>query len=261
MNDSLNTFIQQNRHAFDAAMPGAHGWVGVEKVLNRLRHSDSLEEYLLLQRIMFDTEQAPDNVWAGIESHLNNCKSENALERFICDHREAFDTEIPDLRVWSEVAASLPDDKPKARVISIGWHRHLLRAAASVALLVIGLSAGIWYAGNNQSEAMSMADVSQEYAELQKYYEQDITSKKEKLAVFAGSRSADVMQDLDQLDRVMEELQQELANVPPANRQQVVRAMIENYKAKAAILERVLEYLDNSQTPGRNKLNNEVKNM
>lgn len=261
MNDSLNTFIHQNRHAFDAETPGAHGWVGVEKVLNRLKSSDPLEAYLLHQRILFDTEPAPDNVWAGVESHLNNCKSDNVLERFICDNREAFDTEIPDLRVWSEVSAALPEGKPKARIISIGWHKHLLRAAASVALLVVGLSAGIWYANSNQTQAMSMADVSQEYAELQKYYEQDISSKKEKLAVFAGSRSADVMQDLDQLDRVMEELQQELANVPPANRQQVVRAMIENYKAKAAILERVLEYLDSSQNPGHNKLNNEVKNM
>jgi hypothetical protein len=47
----------------------------------------------------------------------------------------------------------------------------------------------------------------------------------------------------------MLELRGELANVPPGNREQVVRAMIDNYKAKAAILERVLERLEKAQHP------------
>ena len=107
-----------------------------------------------------------------------------------------------------------------------------------------------------------MADVSPEYAELERHYEHDITDKKEKLATFTGSQSADVLQDLDQLDRIMEELRRELADVPPGNRQQVVRAMIENYKAKTAILQRVLEHLDIKQNEGNNsKLSNEIKNI
>lgn len=262
MNDLIQKFIQQNRHAFDVETPDAHGWKGIGKTLGRLPSADGLEKYLLVNRILFDTETPAVSVWSGIEQNLNNCRNATDLERFICENRSALDTEIPDLRVWSAVAATLPaPPAAKAKKVALQWHRHLLRAAAAIALLVIGLGAGIWYARNNAT-GMAMADVSPEYAELEQYYERDITDKKEKLATFTGSQSADVLQDLDQLDRIMEELRRELANVPPGNRQQVVRAMIENYQAKAAILQRVLEHLGESQNGGNNsKLSNDIRNM
>lgn len=262
MNDLIKTFIQQNRHAFDTEKPGAHGWKSVEKTLNRLATADGLEKQLLINRILYDTETAPDSVWAGIDQHLDQCKKVSELERFICENRESLDSEIPDLRVWSGVSSALPATKAQTRVISINWKRNLLRVAASIALLLLGLAGGIWYAGGNDYSGMALADVSPEYAELQNHYEHEITDKKAKLASFTGSQSADVMQDLDQLDRIMQELRVELANVPPGNRQQVVRAMIENYKAKTAILQRVLEHLEETQSGGNNsKLSNEIKNM
>ncbi len=260
MNDLIKKFIQSNRHVFDVETPGAHGWESVEKALERLPVADELEKQLLVDRILLDTEAPSDQVWASIDEHLDKCKSTSGLERFICENRESFDTEVPDLRVWSEVSKEIP--LAKAKVIPLHWQRHLMRFAASIALLVVGLSAGIWYARSSDNTGMSMADVSPEYAEIEQYYEHDITDKKDKLAMFTGSQSADVLQDLDQLDRIMEDLRQELANVPPGNRQQVVRAMIENYKAKTAILQRVLEHLEENQTGGNNsKLSNEIKNM
>ena len=70
------------------------------------------------------------------------------------------------------------------------------------------------------------------------------------------------MQDIEQLDKIMDELRRELASVPEGNRQQVVRAMIENYKSKTAILQRVLEHLEENQNRGKNsKSSNETKNM
>ena len=262
MNDLIKIFIQQNRQAFDVETPGLYGWKSVEKTLERLQKADGLEKHLLLNRILLDTELPADSVWTGIKDYLNKTPQKPDLEHFIRKNREAFDTEVPDLRVWSEVAAALP--APKATIIRINWQRYLTRIAASIALLVVGLSAGIWYARNDNS-GMEMADVSPEYAELEQYYKHDISDKKEKLATFTGSQSADVLLDIDQLDRIMEELRKELANVPEGNRQQVVRAMIENYKAKAAILERVLGHLDEQQPNGNNnnnsKLRNETKNM
>lgn len=262
MSDLIKIFIQQNRDAFDTEKPGAHGWTSVEKTLDRLPSADGLEKYLMVNRILLDTEETPDNVWAGIEYHLDKCQKTTDIERFICENRESLDTEIPDLRVWAGVSATLPATSAKAKIIPLNWQRNLLRIAASIALLLTGLSAGIWYAGSNHNAGMAMADVSPEYAELENHYEHDITNKKAKLATFTGSQSADVLQDLDQLDRIMQELRQELANVPPGNRQQVVRAMIENYKAKTAILQRVLEHLEENQNGGTNsKLSNEIKNM
>jgi hypothetical protein len=82
------------------------------------------------------------------------------------------------------------------------------------------------------------------------------------LASIRGSQPAEVRADLEQLDKAMEELRLELANVPPGNREQVVRAMIENYQAKLIILKRVLERLDDTQNGGDNRtLSNGIKNI
>ena len=131
-----------------------------------------------------------------------------------------------------------------------------MRAAAAIALLIVGAGLGLWYAGqqNTQNNGMTLGQVSVEYAELEHYYQRDIAAKQQQLVAYTGNNS-DVELDLQQLDGVMHELQQELANVPPGNREQVVRAMIENYKAKAAILERVLDRLQTPNTLPKTKIN------
>lgn len=257
--DTIENFIRENRHAFDAATPGAHGWANVEKALERLRKGDRLEAELLANRILLDTETPSERVWAGIEQFLEEQKND-PLENFIRENREALDSEIPDLKVWANVAKATP---AKAKIVGIGWQRALLRAAASVALLIVGLTAGIWYARSGEPVAMAMSEVSNEYAELEQYFQRDIAGKTQKLATFTGSQPVEVNQDLQQLDNVMAELRQELANVPEGNREQVIRAMIENYKAKAAILERVLERLEQSiQTETKNSNSeNETKHI
>ena len=122
-----------------------------------------------------------------------------------------------------------------------------MRIAAAIGLLVAGVGLGLWYAGTQQTSNMAMGEVSGEYREVEQYYQRDIAGKQQKLASFVGYQPAEVDEDLKQLDQIMSELRQELANVPRGNREQVVRAMIENYKAKASILERVLERLEESK--------------
>ncbi|HRI59654.1 MAG TPA: hypothetical protein PK228_08020 [Saprospiraceae bacterium] len=260
--DTIENFIREHRSAFDTAVPEEQVWAGVEKALDRLRDADGLETTLLLDRTLLDTEAPSERAWEGIEQFLNE-KRNNAtdpLERFIREHREALDSEVPDLKVWANIVKETP---AKAKIIGIGWQRSLLRAAASVALLVTGLGLGIWYARSSEPSAMAMSDVSNEYAELEHYFQNDIAGKTQKLATFTGSQPTEVHEDLDQLDDVMTELKLELANVPEGNREQVVRAMIENYKAKAAILQRVLERLEESTKTEKinSDSNNEIKNI
>lgn len=258
----IEQFIREHRNAFDTAVPGAHGWAGLEKALDRFGAADSIEKALLSERVLLDTEAPSDRVWAGIEHALNDPEKgmRDPLERFIHEHREALDSEIPDLNVWAAIAKETP---ARARIVRMGWQRSLLRAAAAVALLVTGLGMGIWYARSAEPGAMAMSEVSNEYAEIEHYFQGEIAGKQQKLASFTGSQPAEVHEDLEQLDNMMAELKVELANVPEGNREQVVRAMIENYKAKAAILERVLERLDAStKTETLNSdSKNEIKNI
>lgn len=260
--DTIENFIREHRSDFDAASPGVQSWSDIEKALDRLGSADGLETELLLNRPLLDAEMPPEKVWAGIEQFLDERYNglSDPLERFIRDNRDALDREVPDLKVWANIAKATP---AKAKIVGIGWQRTLLRAAASVALLVTGLGLGIWYARSGEPPAMAMSEVSNEYAELEHYFKSDIEGKQQKLATFTGSQPAEVYADLEQLDNMMAELRLELANVPEGNREQVVRAMIENYKAKAAILERVLERLEEStKTETINSdSNNEIKSI
>ena len=261
MTDSLNIFIQQNRDAFDAAVPGAHGWPGLERMLERLPGSDVLERQLICDRVLLDTEMPSDLVWAKIENDLDRSVEHLDLESFIKNNREAFDTELPQGLAWENISKSIA--KPKAIKVHIGWRNSIMRIAASLALLVVGIGGGIWYERQGDfASGMAMSDVSGEYKELEQYYQRDISVKREKLASFTGSQAVEVGEDLEQLDEIMEQLRTELADVPPGNREQVVRAMISNYKAKMAILQRVLERLEETNNGGDNsKQSNGIKNM
>lgn len=256
--DSIETYIREHRTAFDSALPGAHGWPSLDKALDRLSGADSLEVELLLNRVLMDTETPSGRVWQGVEQFLNDQvhSRRDQLESFIREHREALDSEVPDLKVWAELTRQIPEAKPL--IVHVNWRRSLLSIAASIALLLAGVTAGIWYARSGEAPAMAMSDVSNEYAELENYYRRDIAGKQQKLASFTGSQPAEVHEDMEQLDGVMSELQQELANVPAGNREQVVRAMIENYKAKSAILERVLQRLESTKTEMKNNDSNHV---
>ncbi|MFN0214215.1 MAG: hypothetical protein ACKVT2_08160 [Saprospiraceae bacterium] len=264
MKDSINIFIQKNRDAFDTALPGSlstQGWPGLERMLNRLPDSDFLERQLMCDRSLLDAETPAESVWAKIEKQLDIPTECLEIEAFIHINREALDAESPRGQAWENIASSLP--KPRAIKVHMGWQRSFMRIAASLAFLIVGLGGGILYERQTGSSAeMAMSEVSDEYRELEQFYQRGITVNQEKLAKFTGSQPIEVGKDLKQLDEIMEQLRQELAAVPAGNREQVVRAMIINYKAKMDILQRVLERLGESNNGGDNsKQSNEIKNI
>ncbi|MAT55109.1 MAG: hypothetical protein CMN32_11560 [Saprospirales bacterium] len=173
------------------------------------------------------------------------------LEKFIHENRQQFDSEVPDLSIWSNIQEKL-DEKPAPRV---RWIRRLRVAAAVLALLFAGGAMGVYWS-SSQNNVTALADVSPEYAEMQQYYDQQIQSK---LAQLASYNQADaVVTDIDELDEIYRELQEELKNTPAGNREQVVQAMIENYKAKIDILEQVLQKLQLLDSTSPKSAGNEV---
>ena len=264
MTDVLKNFIQQHRDAFDPNVPDAHGWTGVKSALDRLQSADGLERSIAVNRVLLDTEEPAACVWENIHAQLDGLHgSDDLLECFIRQNREGLDTSIPRETLWQNIEKAIPGSaRPPATIVRVNWQRGLLRIAASLALLIAGIGIGTWYA-HSTAGGMDMADVSSEYGELEQYYQRDIATKQQKLATFTGNRSSEINMDLDQLDHMMQELRQELADVPPANREQVVRAMIDNYKAKTAILERVLEDLDTTKKPEKDNSDagHDIKNL
>jgi hypothetical protein len=244
----IEQFIKMHREAFDDSQHFPEcGWETMHRTLDRIQ-GDSIAQFIAVNRIAFDTADCPDNVWANIDKGSGATPDRpmnDGLEQFINKHREHFDAETPDLRVWDRLSPKMP------LPLRVGWKQYLMRSAAAIVLLIAGVGIGMWYSSQQQQSlaGMRMSDVSAEYAEIENHFERDIEVKKQHLAQFTSYHSSiDVLSDLSQMDHVMEELQLELANVPPGNREEVVRAMIDNYKTKAKVLERVLKALEEHKT-------------
>jgi hypothetical protein len=246
--DYIEQYIELHTEAFNSAETPECGWEALDRVLDRVK-GDEMARFIAANRLEFDNRDCPNNVWANIVETLprNVTASEthqaDNIESFINENRAAFDRETPDLRIWEQ----LSKQKEKAPALRISWPRQLVRSAAAIGLLIAGVGIGMWYSSSQQKQlaGMRMSDVSPEYAELESHFERDIESKKASLAKFTSNvSSTEVFNDLTQMDNIMEDLRRELADVPPGNREEVVRAMIENYKTKAKVLERVLKALD-----------------
>ncbi|MCB0641671.1 MAG: hypothetical protein KDC44_08525 [Phaeodactylibacter sp.] len=173
------------------------------------------------------------------------------LEQFIAQNREAFDDGMPGLKVWASVERELDQGKPNRTIIV----RYLKVAAAAVFLLMAGGVAGS-YVFHQQNVPTSLADISPEYAEVESYYNQQVNQKLNQLVAY---RHVDVVEaDLKQLDQIMQDLWKELQEAPAGTEEQIIEAMIDNYKVKLEILERVLEKVQSTNQNALNPEQNEV---
>ncbi|MEM1120589.1 MAG: hypothetical protein AAGJ18_09070 [Bacteroidota bacterium] len=188
------------------------------------------------------------------------------LEQFIRDNREEFDTAVPSLKVWAELDKKLPQTATQisvhkvqplaqasvAKVFSI---RKFLSMAAAVTLL-IGFGIGIGFTLAPQGkEAVALSDISPEYAEVEQYYAQQVNTNLAVLASFDATTPA-IKADLAEIDAWMEDLQKELSIVPDSKKEAVINDIIDLYKTKVAILDKLLESIQSSNQ--KNSIQNET---
>jgi len=154
------------------------------------------------------------------------------IEQFITENRAAFDSEMPSHIVWEGVEKMLPGKR-----VSI---YRVLRVAAAVALILgLGIVIGKYTAPTSEQELV-LSDISQEYAELEDFYTQKINYKIDLLKAQKPNDKA--LTDIQELEKEFDLLKKELRNTQ--NDEQIIHAMIENYRTKIDILERVLDRIN-----------------
>jgi hypothetical protein len=84
-------------------------------------------------------------------------------------------------------------------------------------------------------------DVAKELRHAEAFYNQKVQLKLNQLASF--NPDPEVVEDLKQIDEVQIELHRELDNAPSSSREEIIERLMENYKIKLDILERVLNHL------------------
>ncbi|NNE30499.1 MAG: hypothetical protein HKN16_12745 [Saprospiraceae bacterium] len=175
------------------------------------------------------------------------------LEKFISENREAFDDKMPSRELWDKIESQLPRE---AKVRKFNWRS--LSIAATFLLLVGLVGFFAFQSGKQQGVAMTLAEVSPEYAEAEQYYQTEIQNKLVLLA--SHNPDEEITRDLSEMEAFMQELKIEFQNINTNEREIVVQEMIKNYRSRLDFLERVLEKLSTHSSPTKIE-KNEYKNI
>lgn len=244
--DNLEKFIQDNRLDFDSEAPKLDLWAGIEGGLDE----GEIEQFVQLNRANFDTEIPNLKVWAGIKNTLGD----HDIEQFVHKNRAAFDTETPNLKLWVAIEKRLYPTVAKQLV----FKQWVWRIAAAITLLVVGASGGFYFKTTKEAAnvAQTVNQIAPDFREAEQFYTQKVKTQLVKLAAYSSKSDPSVLADLQQIDEMQKELKKELDEAPNATREDIVKRMIDNYKIKLGILERVLQHLEEHPTNNLNSKKN-----
>lgn len=173
------------------------------------------------------------------------------LEKYIHDHRDEFDAEGPSDGAWDKISKNLDRKKqPGARMVNL---RVLWQAAAAVVIFVVAYLSHDLLNRNGQQPAPQKAEIKiskelQDLLEADSYYQGKIEERKREVFQLTARQpdvKHDVQCDLAELDSAFIDLKNDLKD--NADNEEVVTAMIQNYRIKLEILETLLEKLKRSK--------------
>lgn len=166
------------------------------------------------------------------------------FEKHIRRNAAQFDGERADkAKMWAKIAAELNKEEPK--VIPL-WRRPLFRIAASV-LLLVGFASffGLVWLGNGTDNAQYAYE---ELMEIDMYYK-DLVSYQVQLVKNNPSLSeenkAEFLSFMDELDAEYDVLKKEMQK--NLDNEQVLEAIVGNYKKRIELIENLLRQLNDSK--------------
>lgn len=174
--------------------------------------------------------------------------SPDKLEKYILDHREQFDDQEPDPASWEKV------ETRKTPVIRINWKDIAWKAAAVAVIFVASyyfhdfMSSRKEISRNGYSKNAEVnTPIVKEWIEAEAYYTSQIDMRKKEVYRLTASKPEvrlEINSEMVDLDRVYTELKKDLKD--NADNEEVIEAMIQNYRLKLDILEEMLRRLKQS---------------
>jgi hypothetical protein len=182
----------------------------------------------------------------------------DTLEQYIDNHRDEFDVFEPSTEVWDRIV----QNKPKTKVRRLNWEKVIWQAAAVIVIFMISFALQEYL---HRNDGKPVADNRQErmtpeipeLIEAEIYYTSQVNSRLaefKKLAKRHPGLETQLEHDLSELDSIYADLKDDLKdNV--AN-EEVIDAMIQNYRIKLQILEELLFQLKQYKEKERDEENN-----
>jgi hypothetical protein len=166
------------------------------------------------------------------------------LEEFVRSHSQEFDIHEPDAAMWGRIVEKMEPKK------GFRWQYYLSRAAIIVFLIGASLMGQRIWMKNAKRTAQNNAAVEliiPELREAEMYYTGMINAKIAEMKPLLSDHPSlenEMNTDLLELDSVYKSLKNDL-NDDVAN-QEVIEAMIQNYRLRISILEDMLNFLESN---------------
>ncbi|PLX14456.1 MAG: hypothetical protein C0594_00045 [Marinilabiliales bacterium] len=181
------------------------------------------------------------------------------LEDFVHNKREEFDSYEPSPDVWDRIISDNKQKNGKRRSwFSIGW-----KVAAGIAIFIASYFYHDYMSNKtnsstqiaNNDHKVSIQDILiPEVAEAEAYYGSLVNDKMVELKQFSNiypEIEHDVMSDLSELDSVCIDLKEDLKD--NIDNEEIINAMIQNYRLKLQVLEDILDQLEKSDKTNNNE--------
>lgn len=186
---------------------------------------------------------------------------QDKLEKFIQDNREDFDVFEPGDEIWDRIK------KPPPKVVKLNWKTIALRVAAVVVIFIASyFFHDIMQKDNNNTIAINEQENKDEsneqvqvLMEAEVFYTSQINFAKDEIFRVSGNDKVlieEINFDMVELDDVFEELKNDLKD--NSDNEEVIEAMIQNYRIKLQVLEEILLQLNKSKNQEKNENNHEI---
>ena len=188
------------------------------------------------------------------------------LENYIRDHRDEFDTLEPSEDMWNAIVARKEemseeetDVKQQPKRVQLNRSAYV-RWISRIAAAVIIFFASYYYhdyqsnkeiIAENNTESSANSTLYNTLIEANYYYTSQINQEKEKLYSLTVGNSTlrkEIQNELDELDKEFNKLKEDLND--NVDNEEIIAAMIQNYRIKLSILQDVMMQLQD-----KNKVN------
>lgn len=189
------------------------------------------------------------------------------LEDFINSNRDEFDLFEPKAELWDKIAEKT---EKKNRFLSVNWNSVFWKAAAVIIIFTTSVFVHNYINSNNTGKKNEIVSVKKktkkviipELREAEVFYTTAVNNKMsqaKKLLVHHPDLELELCSEFSELDSIYRDLKKDLKT--GIAKEEIVAAMIQNYRMKLEILENILLELGRIRNQKENKEKNEEKRI
>lgn len=185
----------------------------------------------------------------------------DSLEKFIIENKAEFNHVEPPADMFDGIAFEYESDEQQKIPFYKKATKWGVRAAAAIIIFMVAWTLND-LRDHNQEEVLAKSEnieIIKELKEAEAFYNARINHNMDRITTLASHQPGlveSVNMDLEQLDAVYNELKNDLGD--NAANQEVIEAMIQNYRLKLDILEEILEQLEEKSNNKKASENYEI---